>query len=214
MALVPGGSFQRAGTPAPKELVDLCVDVLETTVTEYEECVAAGRCTTDGVNCSAQSTWGKDGKESHPIVCLVFEQAEAYCSFRDKRLPSTEEWEWAARGGDEGRTYPWGNEEPGAQLCWTGKKRQSETCPVGSYPEGASKHGLANMGGNVLEFTTSDADPSSPVRIARGGAWNAGDPALIRNGRLGGFKLDYRCGFLGIRCAKPAAPASDEGKKQ
>ncbi len=206
MVLVPGGKFKRTGGEAESVIPDLCVDVLETSAEEYKACVAAGKCTTSGLDCSAQATWNKADKANHPIVCVEFQQATAYCSHLGKRLPTTDEWEWVARGGNEARTYPWGNEEPNDQLCWTGKKAQTETCEVGSFPAGASKHGVKNMGGNVLEFTTTDADKFSPVRIARGGAWNGGDKALFRNSRLGGFKIDYRCGFLGIRCFMDAPP--------
>ncbi len=207
MALVPGGEFQQSGRQAPVTIVDMCFDVLETTVTEYSACIDEGMCTKNGLDCSAQSTYGREGKAAHPIVCIDFDQASAYCASKGKRLPSVVEWEWAARGGDEGLTYPWGNEDPDEQVCWTGKKRQAETCPVGTFVAGKSKHGILNMGGNVLEFTTTEADERSPVRIAKGGAWNGGDPGLFKNSRLGGFKKEYRCGFLGVRCARVAAPA-------
>jgi formylglycine-generating enzyme len=203
-ALVPGGNFQRAGTSEPQALSDLCFDVLETTPPEYSECVTAGQCTATGLDCAAQSTYGKADKARHPMVCLRFEQAEAYCAFRGKRLPTTEEWEWAARGGAEGRTYPWGDAPPSEQLCWAGKRKQPESCEVGSHPEDRSVHGLLDLAGNVLEFTTTGADKTSKVRIARGGSWNVGAPELFRNARLGGFGLDYRCGFLGVRCVLPA----------
>ncbi len=205
MALVGGGEFQRAGTAAPKAIADLCVDVTETTTTQYAECVNAGACTTDGLDCSAQSTYGHEGKENFPVVCIVYEQAKAYCAHRGKRLPSVDEWEWFARSGDEARAYSWGNEPPDEQLCWTGKHKQSESCPVGSHPEDKSRDGILDLAGNVLEFTTTEADAASPIRIARGGAWNGGDAGLFKNARLGGFRIDYRCGFLGVRCVTEAS---------
>ena len=207
MALVPGGTFQRAKTAGPKTLGDLCVDIVETTATEYQACVDAGKCNKQGVDCAAQSTFGKPDKAKRPMVCVVFEQAESYCSYRDKRLPTTDEWEWAARSGDEARPYVWGDAKPDSQLCWAGKQKQTESCDVGSYPQDRSAQGILDLGGNVLEFTTTDADKSSKLRIARGGSWNSGAPELFRVARLGGFALDYRCGFLGIRCVKEAAPS-------
>lgn len=202
---VAGGSYQRKGAKTEATIVDLCVDTLETTVDEYGECVRAGQCTTTGLDCSAQATWAKAGKEQQPIVCIDYDQASAYCAYRGKRLPTLEEWEWVARSGEEARTYPWGNEPPNDQLCWTGKRRQTESCVVGTHPADRTAAGALDMAGNVLEFVTTSRDPSSPVHIAKGGAWNGGDAALFTNGRLGGFRKEYRCGFLGVRCVAPQA---------
>lgn len=202
---VAGGTYQRTGTKRDATIPDLCVDTLETSVTAYGECVTAGKCTTTGLDCSAQATWAKSGKEQQPVVCIDYDQAAAYCEFRGKRLPTIEEWEWVARSGDEARTYTWGNEPPNDQLCWTGKQRQTESCPVGVHPEDKSAAGVYDLAGNVLEFVTTERDARSPIRIAKGGAWNGGDAALFTNGRLGGFRKEYRCGFLGVRCVAPQA---------
>ena len=59
----------------------------ETTAASYAECVAAGACKSDGLDCAAQATFGKAERQNHPIVCVTFEQATAYCSHRGKRLP-------------------------------------------------------------------------------------------------------------------------------
>ena len=200
MTFVAGGSFQRSRTRSASRIPDLCVDTLETSARLYADCVSAGKCTTTGLDCAAQSTYGKADKADHPLVCAEFSQAQAYCAFRGKRLPTTDEWEWFARGGTAARTYPWGEEAPDEQLCWAGKHRQSESCPVGSHPGDVSADGILDLGGNVLEFTTTAGDATSAVRIARGGSWNVGAPELFRTARLGGFGPAYRCGFLGIRC--------------
>jgi formylglycine-generating enzyme required for sulfatase activity len=204
---VAGGSYQRTGSKSAATISDLCVDTLETTVAAYNECVTAGKCTTVGLDCSAQATWAKAGKEQQPVVCIDYDQANAYCDYRGKRLPTLEEWEWVARSGDEARTYTWGNEAPSDQLCWTGKQRQTESCNVGTHPADKTATGALDMAGNVLEFVTTERDAKSPVRIAKGGAWNGGDAALFTNGRLGGFRKEYRCGFLGVRCVAPRASA-------
>lgn len=206
--LVPGGTFTTSGMKVEAKISPLCVDANETTAASYAECVTAGACNATGLDCAEQSTYGKADRLSHPIVCVTFEQAQAYCSYKNKRLPSTEEWEWIARGAEEGRKFPWGDAAPAEQLCWSGKKAQPMSCPVGSYPAGDSPQGIHDLGGNVLEFTTTARDPKSKVRIARGGSWRDGAVELVRVSRVGGFELSYRCGFLGIRCVSDAPTAA------
>ena len=204
MALVPGGEYKPSTSKKSVSVASLCVDVTETTAQGYAECVQGGACKTDNVSCGAESTYGKADKATHPMVCVDFSQASAYCAFRGKRLPKTEEWEWAARGTTEARQYPWGAEAPAAQLCWTGKQKQKDSCDVGSFPAGDTPQGLKDLAGNVLEFTTTDLDAKSTVRIARGGSWRDGVPELVRVSRVGGFGLSYRCTYLGIRCVSEA----------
>jgi|GEM_PF-2126034 len=207
--LVPGGEFTTATNKRTVRAPDLCVDTFETTAAQYKECVDAGKCTTNLVLCSEQSTWGNAAKQDHPMVCVNFAQAVDYCAYREKRLPETAEWEWVARGGDEGRKYPWGNEEPDEQLCWQGKKPLEGTCKIGSFPDGVSAHGIHDLSGSVHEFTTTAQDKSGPIRIARGGSWKEGDPHMMWPGRIGGFATSYRCGFLGIRCVSEAPPEQE-----
>jgi formylglycine-generating enzyme required for sulfatase activity len=113
-------------------------------------------------------------RPAHPINCVDWDQAMAYCRWKGKRLPTEAEWEYAARGND-GRIFPWGNEAPSAKRlnvcgseCAAMAKRElsaewpayyndddgwAATAPVGSYPEGASPFGALDMAGNVAEWT-------------------------------------------------------------
>ncbi|XXX82423.1 SUMF1/EgtB/PvdO family nonheme iron enzyme [Sorangium sp. So ce134] len=211
MARVPGGNFVMGPLKVKATVADLCMDRTEVTAEAYAACVKAGKCTDSFANCAKEaSTYGVAGKEKQPMVCVDFAQAEAYCAAQGKRLPREDEWEWAARGGEEARTYPWGGEAPKDQLCWSGGGAVRKTaCDVGSFPAGASPQGIQDLAGNVFEWTTSANDGKGKMRVARGGSWRDGIPPLVRTARPGGFEAAYRCGFLGIRCVvEPAAQAA------
>jgi formylglycine-generating enzyme required for sulfatase activity len=150
------------------------LDRLEVTVAEYLACKSAGNCTeplSDEKDCNAAAG---SARSQHPMNCVSWKEAQSFCAARGKRLPTSIEWELAARGTDK-RPYPWGSEPPRDQLCWRGARgrARSTTCPVGSYPEGASPYGALDMAGNVAEWTaTPVASPGRPpLYDTRGGSY-------------------------------------------
>jgi formylglycine-generating enzyme required for sulfatase activity len=204
---VPKGKVTLGETHATSDVDAFCMDRTEVTTAAYAACVKSGKCTKadTGGSCNA----GVAGRENHPINCVNWNQAKAYCEAQGQRLPTEEEWEYAATGGD-GRTYPWGNDAPSDQLCWNaegndlGKGNRRSTCAVGSYPNGNSPFGLSDMSGNVWEWTSSAYNSSS--RVFRGGCWYFDVPSRVRSAYRRWVIPAGQFDNLGFRCAGSRLP--------
>ena len=202
MVEVPGGEFLAGKGKQKATVATFCLDANEATAEQYATCVKDGGCDKDRLTVCDGYTYGKADLANHPMVCIDFNQAEGYCKSQKKRLPTSDEWEWAARAGTEGRLFPWGNDDPDDQMCWGGKDgKRASTCPIGSFPKGDNPLGIHDLTGNVYEWASSASDKTSTVRHGRGGSWKDSAKALFRNDKPFIFKVTYRCGFLGIRCA-------------
>jgi formylglycine-generating enzyme required for sulfatase activity len=170
------------------------------------------------------------GYADHPVTDVTWYGAQAYCAWREARLPTEAEWEKAARG-TEGWIYPWGNNFDGerSNFCDSNCSRDwsnndyndgySQTAPVGSYLTGVSPYGLYDMAGNVWEWVADwydvypGGDPNASddfgqtSRVLRGGSWYNVGSSVHSSERLGAAP-DASGGTGGFRCAR----SSDDGQ--
>jgi formylglycine-generating enzyme required for sulfatase activity len=150
------------------------------------------------------------GREDHPVVYVDLDDARAYARWAGKRLPTEEEWQYAAQGA-EGRVYPWGDAmQPGR--CNDGKS--GGTTPVKAFPPGRSPFGCYDMCGNVWQWTESErSDGRTRFCILRGGSFFAarGSNWYVDGGpRAASFATKFlllwpgldRCATIGFRCVR------------
>jgi formylglycine-generating enzyme required for sulfatase activity len=201
MAEFSGGKFKSTYYRAELKVEPFCLDLNLATTDEYTACIATGKCDKGAIHACDPSTYNIEGRGKLPMICVDFGQAERYCKAQGKRIVSDLEWEWAARGGDEARAYPWGSDAPADQLCWSGKEKRTLPCPVGTYGQGSA--GVFDLVGNIYQWTTTTNDSTGSFRVGRGGSWKDTKPEQVAVSNKGGFKNTYRCGFLGIRCSAP-----------
>lgn len=235
MVQLPGGWFrmQRGSgtfgeTPTYVQVSPFLLDRTEVTVAAYRECVQAGRCTPawetvtwEWARAADHDAWSRfcnqdrADRSEHPVNCVDWGQAKSYCAFAGKRLPTEEEWEWAARNGPEATPYPWGVAPPAGQPCWNGegndagRGRRDGTCAAGSHASDATAARVLELGGGVSEWTSSEtvifADSrgrgGTTVKVYRGGGWSHQDPARVSTASRTPEFPRRREAWLGFRCA-------------
>ena len=251
MVLIPAGEFQMGSTDEaanddeqPVHTVALdafFMDIYEVTNAQFKAFVDANpQWQKDNID--DQFHWGgylRDwdgndypvGKANHPVVYVSWYAAVAYANWAGKRLPTEAEWEYAARGGLAGQTYPWGDTITDADANYNGNV--GGTTPVGEYA--ANGYGLFDMAGNVWEWCLDKYDPdfysvsgkgrnplsgavtiqeildnfasvrTSSSRVLRGGSWGS-DAQTLRVAVRSSNAPTNANPNLGFRCARAVTP--------
>ncbi len=230
MSPVPGGTFTMgcANGNADQEpphgvtVSPFSIDKTEVAFGQYDSCVLAGKCTPAHYDDGACVIWTNDGFKNvrvpqgfrdrmFPVVCVTWFQAQQYCMYKGRRLPTEAQWEYAALAGRTA-TYAWGDSPPGPSLC---------TQPQLKHPEKAGTYapnpwGLYDMTGNVWEWTADhyspdyygvspDKDPPGAdvgqYRSIRGGGWYSDSRQLAIKNRHW-FEPNFGEVSIGFRCVK------------
>jgi serine/threonine-protein kinase len=222
LVYIPAGEFSMGNDSGwneekPAHMVDLAafwIDQTEVTNEMYAKCEQEGSCPLP----SNATHFDDSSYADHPVVYVSWNDANQYCTWAGRRLPTEAEWEKAARGTDGG-VYPWGDAIDCSFANYWGEENGcvDDTTTAGNYPEGVSPYGALDMTGNVLEWVNTvfasypydatdgrEDSNASGARVLRDGSWNV-TAEFSRASRRDWYSPTIRRNYVGFRCAMSAA---------
>lgn len=223
MVTIPAGPFVRGTTNGgfdeqPQRTLALetfSIDRYEVTNHQYQQFVLATGHRKAGPPSRYAKSISKMRGPNQPVVYVSWDDANEYCRWKGKRLPTEAEWEKAMRGTDA-RLWPWGNQEKPNGANWARVQDGHEvSARVGSFSTDKSPYGVMDGAGNVMEWVADwyqetyykeapDKDPPSPefgtFRVMRGGGYTTtgGDIRITSRSKM---VPDFRDETIGFRCA-------------
>lgn len=166
LVFIPGGTFYMGATDPQvietgekaawqTSIPDFYIEKYEVTNSQYKRCVEHGDCTPPG----DPTYYHADDKQDYPVLNVTVYQANTYCHWLGRRLPTELEWVRAARGLNDKRLWPWGDSPPTYELTdmplGTEVLATDDPQRVRNLPEGKSPEGVVNLIGNALEWTST-----------------------------------------------------------
>ena len=230
MVTIPAGPFVRGTTSGgfdeqPQRTIVLdafSIDRYEVTNYQYQQFVLATGHRKAGPPSRYAKSIGKMRGTNQPVVYVSWDDANEYCRWKGKRLPTEAEWEKAMRGSD-GRLWPWGNHEQPNGANWARVQDGYEvSARVGTFKADKSPYGVMDGAGNVMEWvsdwysesyykTSPEQNPPSPeygtYRVLRGGGYTT-TGADIRITSRTKMVPDFRDETIGFRCARSEQPVA------
>ncbi len=208
MVTIPSGQYLVTNSARPTDVVPVALaafalDRTEVTNAAYRQCVEAKACPWPDGGATRSSGFLDPAFAAYPIANVTWAAATAYCAYVDRRLPTAAEWEVAAGFAPAtGRyyRYPWGDLfQP--QLANNAELRHGASRRVGSFhPKGSSPFGVADMAGNVAEWTSTPA-PGKQQVVVKGGSFQSGAAgSLVRS--QASLAKSTAAPWLGFRCAR------------
>lgn len=221
MVLIPAGYFTMgsdSGTASPKHKIWIdafFIDKHEVTNRQYREFIEATN--------HPKPLFFRDrdlNKPDQPVVGVSYYDALTYTQWEGKRLPTEAEWEYAARGGLEGKQFPWGDEAVAKRCNYAPKPFREKdgydfSAPVGKYAP--NNYGLYDVAGNVWEWCqdfydqeyyeiSPEKNPTGPdsgyTRVLRGGSWLSINPKYLKCSSRMELRPFVQDRYYGFRCAK------------
>lgn len=166
MVKVDGCVFQSGPSNQPVWVPPYYIDVHPVSNADYARFIAA-------TGCEAPQHWEDGmypaGRADHPVVFVTWKDASAYAEWAGKVLPTSQQWEKAARG-TRGNVYPWGD-QPTPAKCNVRENGVGDTTAVDCYQSGVSPYGVYDMCGNVWEWCSTTSKPGR--HELKGGAWTS-----------------------------------------
>ena len=214
--LVPAGQFATGEAGNLETLPPFWIQRHEVTNAEYakfvQKCPVGSTCGPSELPSYWQDASFMSARSLHPVVEVSWDDAQAYARFIGGRLPSSKEWEKAARYPNA-RSFPWGTDEDHSRANILGEEGHKSVASAARgiptwaiddprYERDASSLGIFGLAGNVSEWTNSHSEKQASLILVAGGSWDSWQFSDAQTFARNAVSPNSRSSSLGFRCAK------------